>query len=91
MANDAMEIRPRIRQFIIKHFPLARKQSSFEDDSPLLYSGIIDSLGVQDLINFIEEEFKITISDVDLQPENFESIASISAFVKSKYNGQLAR
>ena len=80
----------RIRQFILKQFPLARKQSSIEDDSSLLESGIIDSLGVQDLISFIEEEFRITISDEDLMAENFESIASMAAFVQSKDNGQLA-
>ena len=80
----------RIRQFIIKHFPLARKQSIIEDDSPLLDSGIIDSLGVLEVVSFIEKEFKIMISDEDLLHENFESIASMTAFVQNKINGQLS-
>ena len=58
MASETMEVSHRIRQFILKHYPLARKQSIIEDDSLLLYSGIIDSLGVMDLISFIEEEFE---------------------------------
>ena len=90
MEKQMLEVRHRIRQFIIKQFPLARKQSIIEDDSPLLDSGIIDSLGVLDLVSFIEKEFKITISDEDLLAENFESIASMTAFVQSKGNGQLA-
>ena len=69
---------------------MARKQSIIEDDSPLLDSGIIDSLGVLDLVSFIEKEFKITIADEDLMAENFESIASMAAFVQIKGNGQLA-
>ena len=89
MANETAEVGSRIRRFILKHFPLARKQSSIEDDSHLLNSGIIDSLGVLDLVNFIEEEFKITISEEDLLPGNFESIACMAAFVQSKGNGQL--
>jgi acyl carrier protein len=70
-------------------FPLARKQSIFKDDSPLLDSGIIDSLGVLDLIKFIEEEFKIMVSDEDLLPENFETVANMSAFVQTKNSGKL--
>ena len=84
MANDTMEVGPRIRRFIIKNFPLARKKSIIEDDSLLLDSGIIDSMGVLDLIIFIEEEFKIAITDGDLLPENFETIASMATFILTK-------
>lgn len=90
MAISAMEASHRIRKFITSHYPLARKQSIFDNDSPLLDSGIIDSMGILDLVSFIEKEFKITISEEDLLPENFESIASMAAFVQSKGNGQLA-
>jgi acyl carrier protein len=87
MTNKTEEISPRIRRFIIEHFPLARKEPPLEDESPLLNSGIIDSQGVLEVISFIEEEFKITISDEDLRPENFESIASMVTYVQSKRNG----
>jgi len=88
MANETVAAGSRIRRFILKHFPLARKQSSIEDDSQLLNSGIIDSLGVLDLVSFIENEFKITISEEDLLAENFESIASMTTFIERKGNGQ---
>jgi len=88
--NETAEVRFRIRRFVLKHFPLARKRSSIEDDSQLLNSGIIDSLGILDLVSFIEEEFKITIDDEDLLAENFESIASMATFIERKGNGQLA-
>ena len=88
MANETVDVGSRIRQFITEHFPLARKQSSFEDDSSLLKSGIIDSLGIQDLLSFIEEEFKITIFDEDLQLENFETISTTVTFIRSKNNSQ---
>jgi acyl carrier protein len=76
-------INKRIREFVLRHFPLARKKS-ITDDVALLDEGIIDSLGVLDLINFIEEEFKISISDEDLVPENFQSIQSIVIFIEQK-------
>jgi acyl carrier protein len=71
----------------VEHFPLARKQSIIADSS-LLEGGIIDSLGVLDLINFLEEEFKILVCEEDLRPENFETITTMVAFVQSKNNGQ---
>ena len=90
MVNETMDVGMRIRQFILKQFPLARKQSSIENESSLLESGIIDSLGVLDLVSFLEKEFKITICEEDLLADNFETIARMTAFVQSKGNGQLA-
>jgi len=87
--NNENETGFRIRSFIIKQFPLARKQPALENESSLLESGIIDSLGVLDLVSFIEKEFKITITEEDLLADNFESIAKMTAFVQSKGNGQL--
>jgi acyl carrier protein len=87
MSNETVEIGPRIQQYIETHFPLARKQSIVADGS-LLESGVIDSLGVLDLIKFLEEEFKIMVCDEDLRPDNFETITTMVAFVQSKNNGQ---
>ena len=58
------QIKNNIRQFITHKFPLASKNATVGDDSSLLESGIIDSLGVLDLVTFLEEAFNITISDL---------------------------
>jgi len=54
------------------------------DDDSLLGSGIVDSLGVLDLVAFVEGEFGITIDAEELLPENFQSISSLTCFVKTK-------
>jgi hypothetical protein len=54
---------------------------------PLLSKGIVDSHGVMELVGFLEERYGITVGDEDLSPENFESVASIEAYVQRK-NGQ---
>jgi acyl carrier protein len=72
-----------IRDFILGHFPAAR-QSPPGDADPLLESGIVDSLGILELVNFLTETFAISISDEDLQPDNFNSIRSLVAFVERK-------
>ena len=80
------EINNRIRQFIINHFPRARQRWMIDDDS-LLGNGIVDSLGVLDLVAFVEGEFGITIDAEELLPANFQSIASLTCFVKTKLDG----
>jgi acyl carrier protein len=73
--------RERIRDFILERFPLAR-QSPPGDADPLLESGLVDSLGILELVNFMTDTFGIAVSDEDLQPENFNSIDSLVAFVE---------
>ena len=72
-----------IRKFILDKFPLARKQQ-IKDSDPLLESGVLDSLGVLDLVSFVEQEFSVHVADDELVPENFQTIDRIAAFVASK-------
>jgi acyl carrier protein len=73
-----------IREIITAQFPLARAHPALHDDSSLLESGIIDSMGILDLVMVVEEQFSIVLEDDDLIPANFESIANLAAFVQSK-------
>jgi acyl carrier protein len=72
-----------VRQFIVKKFPLARKQQIGNADR-LLESGLLDSQGVLEVVAFIEQNFPIIVSDDDLLPENFHTIDRIVAFIRSK-------
>jgi acyl carrier protein len=72
-----------IREFILDKFPLARRQK-FGDSDGLLESGILDSLGVLDLVTFLEQKFSIGVADDELTPDNFQSIDKLSAFVQRK-------
>jgi acyl carrier protein len=69
------------KDFIWKHFPLARTRKIIDAD-PLLENGILDSLGILEVVTFIEHEFHIVLNDDDLIPENFRSIEYIAAFVQ---------
>ena len=73
----------RIREFVRSRFPLARNLE-FSDEDSLLDAGVIDSLGILDLVGFLEETFGLQASDEDLNPENFDSIATLVRFVESK-------
>ena len=47
-------------------------------------NGIIDSAGVLELINFLENTFGITIEDKEIVPENLDSIGRVAAYIQDK-------
>lgn len=79
----------RIREFMLKTFPLARKYG-VKDADKWLETGLLDSLGILDLVHFLEEDFSIRVSDEELLPENFQSLSSVVEFVRSKLNLEAA-
>ncbi len=73
----------RIKEFILRHFPMAKKKG-LQSDEKWLETGMIDSLGILDLVHFLEQEFSLTVSDDDLQPEHFQSLNAVVEFVAKK-------
>jgi acyl carrier protein len=58
------------------------------NDTPLLDSGILDSLSLMRIVVFLEEQFKITMDDADLLPENFASVNTICAYLRAREAGK---
>lgn len=76
----------RIRDFVLKTFPLARK-NGIKEGEKWLETGMMDSLGILDLVQFLEKEFGIHVSDDELLPENFESLSAVVSFVNARQTG----
>jgi len=55
-----------------------------DESESLLERGIIDSVGVLNLVSFLEETYGINIDEDDLMPENFDSLSAISSYVNRK-------
>ena len=81
--EKASGVRGLVRGFIVKRFPVAQERQLGDEDS-LLDSGAIDSLGILDVVAFLEEEFEFQLDDDELAPEHFDSIASLAKLVESK-------
>ena len=73
-----------LEAFIVDEIALGRGIRSIEPDQDLLAGGLIDSLGVTQLVTFLEERFGIRITDDELTPANFRTLAAIEAFVGCK-------
>lgn len=73
-----------ISQFIINNFPLGDQKKSIDENISLYENGIIDSTGVLEIVDFLEETFGIKIEDDELVPDNLDSIKRMSKFVQRK-------
>ena len=80
----AQSIAGRVRGYIVENFLYMRRDLEFADDAPLFGNGIIDSLGVMELIAFTEQELGVPVDDADITERNFGSVASITRFVIAK-------
>ena len=73
-----------IKNFILKNFLFTEDSAALRDDQSLMQSGTLDSTGILELINFVEETFHIQVADEEMFPENFDSVAAIANFVARK-------
>ena len=73
-----------IHQFIKNNFVFNDKKKKINENISLYEKGIIDSTGVLELVDFIEEKFGIKIEDEELVPDNLDSIKKISKFIQRK-------
>jgi acyl carrier protein len=73
-----------LETFIVDEIALGRGIRAIEPDQDLLAGGLIDSLGVTQLVAFLEDRYGIRVSDDELTPANFCTLASIEGFVSSK-------
>ena len=85
--TQTQTIEERVREFILKSFPTARK-NGIQETEKWLESGLLDSLGTLQLVNFLEGECSIQVSDEELIPENFESFSAVVDFARRKISSR---
>lgn len=78
-----MSIIDDVRSFLLEKKLIKSLEEISASDS-LLEQGAIDSVGILDLVVFLENTYSIKVDDEDLMPDNFDSLKAIEAFVKGK-------
>jgi acyl carrier protein len=68
-----------LREFIRKQFMF--DENAELDDADPLFPDVIDSLGVMEVVTFVEEAYGVSIDEDDLLADNFRSLAAISSLV----------
>lgn len=79
-----MDIKDQIRQYIAQDLLFSDNGFKYDDDASFLEEGIVDSLGVMELVFFIEETFGLTTTDEELTPDNFDSVNKLANFIQRR-------
>ena len=82
-----MTLEEQIRSYIAENYLLG-DEGGLGVTEPLFESGILDSTGALDLIEFLQERFAIEVENKDLVPDNLASIRHIAAFVRRKLDSR---
>jgi acyl carrier protein len=77
-------IRTELRKFISERFLPFTSLDSFLDQDSFLEKGIIDSTGILELLEFIEEKFEIKVEDEEVVPDNLDSLKKLTDFITRK-------
>ncbi len=79
-----MERSKQLITFIVEQ--LLNHEQEITADDELLVSGLLDSLAIVQLVEFIEAEFKVSVPAEDLRVENFASVNTIVDYLSQKPN-----
>ena len=79
-----MDIRQQIKQFIIENFLFAEDGHELDDDASFMDEGIVDSMGILELIVFIEETYQVTVEDDEIEPDNLDSVNNLYNYIIRK-------
>ena len=79
------QITQEVRQFVVDNFVFENNRHLADDDS-FLETGLIDSMGILTLIEFVKDKYAIAIEDEDVVPENWDSVRRIATFVGDRLN-----
>ncbi len=77
------EIQAVLQDFIVQQFPVAAAKQVNRQTS-LIQNGIVDSLGVLEIVTFVEQRFGVAMSDDEMVADHFESINALSQLIVQK-------
>ena len=71
-----------LRSYVVEHF-LSGNAGKLRADGSLL-GDVIDSMGVIDLVAYLQDHFHFTVEDDEVVPGNFDTINNLVAYISRK-------
>ncbi|SRR6266699_1796767 len=78
------QIVDRTAAFVRENFLYTRPEWTLRPDDPLLGRGVMDSIGVLELIEFLQQTFGVTIAEDEITEQNLGSLEAIARLVRRK-------
>ena len=82
-----MEIKAQVREYVARNLLFSDNGFEYGDDDSFLQEGIVDSVGVLELVLFVEETFGVAVDDQDITPDNFDSVNKLADYIQRHVDG----
>ena len=79
-------MKKKLREFIFQELIFVTDPDQFSDNDDLLEAGL-DSMGIMRLIMFIEDEYRITLPDTEIEPDNVQNFNALEQWIIKHKNG----
>ncbi len=81
---NEQDIQARVKSFILKEYLPGEDPAALTETTPLMTTGILDSIAVLKVVTFLEDQFHITIEPHEAVVENLNTLSDVERFVMSK-------
>lgn len=78
------EILATLRQYIQDNFLYMKPGFVLGDDDSLLRKGVVDSMGVLEVLSFLDETFGVNPADNEVTEANLGTLRAMAGFVAQK-------
>ena len=79
-----MLVEKKIREYVLENYLFTDDESELSNDDSFLDKGILDSTGILEIINLIEDDFNVNVEDNEMIPDNLDSVNKIVSYVERK-------
>lgn len=78
------DIKKALRIFILENYLFTDDEAALGDDDSFLDNGILDSMGILELIDYLTEDLSIDVDGDEVTPDNLDSINKVVNFIEKK-------
>src|SRR5438270_1329282 len=83
----ALDIDVQLRSFVDVNLVYSDEDLQYDNDSSFLNEGLVDSMGVMELVAYVQSAFGIAVESREVTPDNFDSVNKLANFVRRKLAG----
>ena len=80
-------IETKLQEYILSEFLVGEDPDELTDGTPLMTTGVLDSIGTLKLVTFLEEQFSIALEAHEASVDHLNTIKDIAGLVRSKQSG----
>jgi acyl carrier protein len=81
---NEQDVLEQAKEFVVENFMYMRKNKSIGEDESLLRTGVISSLGMMEVVGWVEDTFGLSVAPEEITEQNFDTLRGIAKFVSGK-------